>query len=253
MSEITSLGVIGVKLIGNRFKFIVVKRRNTYEFIDFVCGRYRQNDETRLSEMFANMTQLERTHIAYLPYSALWKIVSLGRGERPAYGRQSFRTLRRSPLFRRLIGIRECKKDFDWDFPKGRRETSETELDAAKRELAEEAGCRDITWLDAPPLTYSFIGTDKRAYCYKYFFAYCNDGDRVFVDSTDPIQSFEVVAVSWMNIDELVAAMTDKKALVQRLDDRLGEILDLANNHLNWMFAAALASAAMNTPAGIAK
>lgn len=120
--------------------------------------------------------------------------------------------------------LQNSSKKF-WDFPKGNIDGKETEDEAARRELKEEAGITDIKIME---------GFREEM---KYFYRW--DGDLIDkkvvmflgeVDSPDVKISWEHAAFEWLLFEDAKKLLRDKKL----------EILEKANEFLssrlsNWM------------------
>ena len=66
----------------------------------------------------------------------------------------------------------------EWEFPKGRRNYKEKDLDCALREFEEETGisASKLNIIEnVLPFEETFIGTNHKSYKHKYFLAYLND------------------------------------------------------------------------------
>src|SRR5574343_745074 len=89
--------------------------------------------------------------------------------------------------------------DGHWSFPKGHKEGEENGIDAAKRELLEEAGVSDADFADLPPLYEQYTFSDSRGITYdktvKYFIAFAKD-DIV------KIQESEISEYKWATYEE---------------------------------------------------
>ena len=66
----------------------------------------------------------------------------------------------------------------EWEFPKGRRNSKERDIDCALREFEEETGInknRISVIENILPFEEIFIGTNHKSYKHKYFLAYMNE------------------------------------------------------------------------------
>jgi ADP-ribose pyrophosphatase YjhB (NUDIX family) len=114
----------------------------------------------------------------------------------------------------------------EWEFPKGRRNFQEKDLDCALREFEEETGLAraDIKILEnVLPFEEIFIGSNHKSYKHKYFLAYT---DKIN-DNLLNFQPTEVSKMEWKTIDECLAAIRpyhlDKKQIIQNINKVLNE------------------------------
>ena len=114
----------------------------------------------------------------------------------------------------------------EWEFPKGRRNFQEKDIECALREFEEETGYsrNDIVIIDnLMPFEEIFIGSNHKSYKHKYYLAYMNE----IIDSLDNFQKSEVSKLEWMTIDECLEAIRpyhlEKKQLISNIDKILRE------------------------------
>ncbi len=125
-------------------------------------------------------------------------------------------------LFRQEKGERFylfVKKEAGWlDIPKGRVEEGETDLDAAKREVAEETGIKSFRIVDGfnYELNYFFnVGGQNVHKFVKYFLAETKD-KKVKI-------SLEHIGYAWLNFEQALEALTfeNLKELLVEADEFL--------------------------------
>ena len=93
----------------------------------------------------------------------------------------------------------------EWEFPKGRRNQKEKDLDCALREFEEETGIDkiDIKIVEnVLPFEEIFIGSNHKSYKHKYFLAFMeksNDSD----DNLNNFQKTEVSKLEWKTINDV--------------------------------------------------
>ena len=94
----------------------------------------------------------------------------------------------------------------EWEFPKGRRNYQEKDLECALREFEEETGYsqKDVTVIEnVLPFEEIFIGSNHKSYKHKYFLAYMNDT----IDNLQNYQKTEVSKVEWKTIEECLVSI----------------------------------------------
>jgi ADP-ribose pyrophosphatase YjhB (NUDIX family) len=99
------------------------------------------------------------------------------------------------------------------EFSKGRRDkdSGESEMQCARRELKEETGIREDQYemLNVSPIKEMFIGINGYRYIYIYYLARMKPGksDKVFVDEKNVRQFSEVSEVFWSNHESILASL----------------------------------------------
>ena len=114
----------------------------------------------------------------------------------------------------------------EWEFPKGRRNFKEKDLECALREFEEETGIMQnkITIVEnVLPFEEIFIGSNHKAYKHKYFLAYMNDIEY----SLNHFQLSEVSKLEWKNIEQCLESIRpynlEKKELIKNINKVLQE------------------------------
>jgi 8-oxo-dGTP pyrophosphatase MutT (NUDIX family) len=119
-------------------------------------------------------------------------------------------------------------KETEWEFPKGRRNYQEKDLDCALREFEEETGIpkTNINIIEnVIPFEEIFIGTNHKSYKHKYFLAYYKENGRE--DNLENYQKSEVSKLEWKTIDECLESIRpyslEKKQLITNINKVLQE------------------------------
>jgi 8-oxo-dGTP pyrophosphatase MutT (NUDIX family) len=114
----------------------------------------------------------------------------------------------------------------EWEFPKGRRNNKEKDLECALREFEEETGINSSKLIiveNILPFEEIFIGTNHKSYKNKYFLAYMNETD----DILNSFQTTEVSKIEWKTIDECLESIRpynlEKKELIKNINKVLQE------------------------------
>lgn len=161
------------------YEYLMICRRNTFGYIDFVRGKYSVHNILYLRRLFSEMTKQEKQNIISMPYEQIWAdmwetpapisaqsqplITSALQQEtkettttpvpvsfrmEESNAKHKFEQLRTGVCDENgcLVTLETlCKSgeewlDPEWEFPKGRRNYSEKELTCALREFQEETG-----------------------------------------------------------------------------------------------------------------
>lgn len=114
----------------------------------------------------------------------------------------------------------------EWEFPKGRRNYQEKDLDCAVREFEEETGYQrsDISIIEnLIPFEEIFIGSNYKSYKHKYFLAYM-DTEK---DILHNFQKTEVSKLEWKTLDQCLECIRpynlEKKNLIMNINKVLQE------------------------------
>ena len=117
----------------------------------------------------------------------------------------------------------------EWEFPKGRRNNKEKDLECALREFEEETGIskNKISVIEnILPFEEIFIGTNHKSYKHKYFLAYMEE-DNEEMEDLEHYQVTEVSKIEWKTIDRCLESIRpynlEKKKLITNINKVLEE------------------------------
>jgi 8-oxo-dGTP pyrophosphatase MutT (NUDIX family) len=117
----------------------------------------------------------------------------------------------------------------EWEFPKGRRNNKEKDLECALREFEEETGIskNKISVVEnILPFEEIFIGTNHKSYKHKYFLAYMEEENEEMAD-LEHYQVTEVSKIEWKTIDKCLESIRpynlEKKKLITNINKVLEE------------------------------
>lgn len=216
--EISNLTKRNNKELFPMIKYLVIQRKDTIGYVDFIRGRYTDNEH--LQRLFDEMTDYEKSNVCNLTFDELWDDIFISkRRSRLLFAsdydnsKEKFCSLKTNNLINWFVS--KAKYNFkytEFSFPKGRMNNNETQLKAAQREFYEE------TSLDPTRITLKgkcfeevFTGTNDIKYRHIYFLAeYNNNGlqqqqgyDNCRINFKNIKQAGEVKNVCWLNYPEL--------------------------------------------------
>lgn len=188
-APIISYGIIGYIRDENIIKYLMVQKKDTIAFIEFIRGKYSHNNLEYITKLLSNMTIGERHFISAGNFDALWSYLwkHYSNGAHLQYYNSS-----KSKMNKLLEGIDNNgskitlidmlssitgNKDEPWEFPKGRTELDESPLDCAIREFTEETGFeinRDIIDTSTEYVE-TYIGMNGTIYKTVYYLANISD------------------------------------------------------------------------------
>ena len=209
---ITSYGIIAMRQTATGTQYLLICRRDSLSFIEFVRGKYSITEREYLHALLSNMTQAEHAKIRSLTFEQLWRSVW---GSAADTHKTDFELSQRK--FKALGDIGALLDahptpwlEPEWGFPKGRRNTNETDLGGAMREFREETNLRDSQFnvlQNVLPLVESFQGSNNIQYCHKYYLAICPLDTEVAVHHENPHMSREIGNIGWFTLEEALAKL----------------------------------------------
>ncbi len=204
---------------GGQLQILMVQRKDSLRFVEFVRGKYNISDIEYLKQIFMNITPEEQALILRSEFHELWQHV-WGSPNPKSYrndfeqSQLKFNELKSMPgkdgksLLQELIeSSKSIWDEPEWGFPKGRRNRFEDDLKCAIRETEEETGLHKHQlniFENVEPLSETFYGDNKVYYCHKYFLAMTNGPCDVKVIETNPLMVREIRAIRWVSVDEAI-------------------------------------------------
>jgi len=240
---ITSYGIIAFKCGSEGIEYLMIRRKDSFGYIDFIRGKYSINNLTHMITMVNEMSIDEKYRILNMPFDKLWTNmwgeINTGniqyKNEETA-SKKKFESLREGILINdKFINLKDIVemsntswKETEWEFPKGRRNQKEKDLECALREFEEETGIKsnEITIVEnILPFEEIFIGSNHKSYKHKYFLAYMN----TFVEN-NRLNNFQVTEVSkleWKTLENCLESIRpynlEKKELIININKVLQE------------------------------
>ena len=213
---ILSMGVIAYRKVNNTYEYLMIRRRNSLGYVDFIRGKYALNNELYLQKIVEVMTEQELKDIQTEPFDKLWD--DLWRENKHQYVNEyltakekHYKLKRGYQLMGSFISLSEIiqKKtsiwlEPEWGFPKGRRNYKENDYLCAIREWEEETGYnRDQMNIinNIVPYIEIFLGTNNKSYKYKYFIARFKETHNKVPTN---YEKTEVSSVKWCTYSECI-------------------------------------------------
>ena len=235
---ITSYGIVLFRSSEKGLQYLMLRRKDSFGYIDFIRGKYMQNNLEHLQIIFDEMSVAEREKIRINNFESLWKMMwgpqdCSYKGEEIS-SQKKFDALRQGmQIGDNMISLDNlieqsitCWKETEWEFPKGRRNFQEKDLDCALREFEEETGFskRDIKIVEnVIPFEEIFLGSNHKSYKHKYFLAYTDNT----TDELDKYQKTEVSKLDWKTLEECLDSIRpyslEKKQLIININKVLQE------------------------------
>ena len=182
-------------------KFLLIQRKHSLSYIEFMRGRYNEKDINDLKQLFSLMSKTEVENIKKKEFQVLWDKLWNKTARSKAFlkelsnSKNKFSYCKKNNLFDELESNYETP---EWGFPKGRRNRYEKNLDCAIREFEEETNYKNYTIFNR--INYmeeTFKGTNMIDYKHIYYFA-GSDSDQI----NDINDTYEVGNIGWYSYSD---------------------------------------------------
>ena len=234
-NPITSIGIIGIKQTVNGLKYLMIRRKDSLGYIDFMRGKYPIGNKSYLINILKEMTTEEKEKLLKYDFDTLWKDLwgeNLGIQYRheERISRDKYNNLKNGLLFEnKEYNLESLIKDItttwnepEWGFPKGRRNFQEKDLPCALREFSEETGYKmnQVKIIqNIIPFEEIFTGSNLKSYKHKYYVAF------IVENNENPLLKYkcnEVSKIDWYNYTECLSKIRsynlEKKNILKRVD-----------------------------------
>jgi 8-oxo-dGTP pyrophosphatase MutT (NUDIX family) len=224
----------------NQLEVLLIKRRYTYAYAEFMNGSYypadfRRNSigETRLINLFSEMTTEDKVLIMGMNFSSMWYHIWMSKNKSRQYYmvKSRFEAAFKSDNGKRLREMISSAGNgrHIWDIPKGRPNyENEGDVRCAVREFEEETGIDKSNYVIYPEVKKKHSYTDKGVvYDFIYFLAFTKYEDaQINIISREQLS--EVGDIKWMDI-HLIRAIDEKK----RLENILRPLMSYMKKRIN--------------------
>lgn len=220
---VISYGIICFRSPGGVPEYLIVQRKDTFSFVDFMRGKYDLDNRGYILKMFRMMTPGERALIRDNTFEHCWKYLwnNSNRGKRWVEYEESrtrFNILKEGYLISSVSGetvpfgisdvmahCAETEYEPEWGFPKGRRNINEGDMKTAFREFSEETGVptNALMLLSHKPFDETFSGSNGIRYRHVYFVA------RVEDDCVTRLCANELRDSRWAGFEEACQKFSD--------------------------------------------
>jgi 8-oxo-dGTP pyrophosphatase MutT (NUDIX family) len=204
-----SNGVIAYRSTTRGREYLMIRRKDSLGYVDFMRGKYSLNDRDHLRGIIDEMSMDEKKRILTTKFDTLWGELwghDIGAKYRIEQNtsRDKFSVLRSDGTLTKLVNESTTKwTEPEWGFPKGRRNYLEKDLECAVREFSEETGYTsyDIEIVfNVVPFEEIFTGSNYKSYKHCYYLAH-------YIGSSSGMpqhQTSEVGKLEWKTYDDCI-------------------------------------------------
>jgi 8-oxo-dGTP pyrophosphatase MutT (NUDIX family) len=190
-------------------KILLIRRRHSLSFVEYIRGRYIPNNIDHLKELFFNMTNDELNLIKNSSFKDLW--IYLWNGDDKNFKKDYSSSLIKhnflidNNFFNLLLNYVSPYNEPEWGIPKGRRKYKENDIDCAFREFNEETNVdtNNLDILDLFPVYENYTSLIGSKYKNNYFISEYNSNDfSLYSHSHESDQYREVSDIKWFSFED---------------------------------------------------
>lgn len=184
-------------------KFLLIQRKHSLSYIEFLRGKYNENDIKKVINMFELMSKKEVENIKNNDFEYLWDNLWKDTAKSKTFLKEMFIAKNKFIYLKKNNVIDNLKSKYlepEWGFPKGRRNKYENNNDCAHREFIEETNLLNYMQFDRiGAVEETFNGTDNNLYKHIYYIAGSDENEL-----TNNFDNYEVGNIGWFTINEVL-------------------------------------------------
>ena len=249
---VISCGNIIFRLDNDEPEILMIQRKDSLCYIEFLRGKYDIYNINYIQILIDKCNIEEKKNILEKSFNILWKELWLIDKENKSYlnnsdykkGYEKFSKLSKGFLYQKTNEKINLKYfinksltnyyETEWEFPKGRRNNNETNLECAKREFNEETNYNDKDYeLIENIQTFSeeFLGENKVRYKYIYYIGNLkNLNKKVFIDKKNKSQYSEIKNIQWLTKDDSLNIIRDYHHTRRDVINKIFNLLELLSS-----------------------
>lgn len=242
---ILSLGILLYKYFSdtNKIKFLLVRRKDSIGYVEFIRGKYVTNDIEYIEKLFFQMSKDEIIRIKNNNFEYLWEnlwMYNKFKTKKKFYqndiiiAKKKFNSIDEGYYVNdKLINLNyfidkvvDPWNETEWGIPKGRRNIKETNHQAAIREFIEETGLTNEQFKIIPniePFSEEYLGSDNILYKHIYYLAISLGDINFYLDDNSKYQITEISKIGLFDRNQCLSIIRDyyieKKKIISNAEE----------------------------------
>ncbi len=186
-NPIVSYGIMLFKYINNNFHLLLVQRKDSISYIEFIRGKYSITNTSKLLTILSNITKNELNMILNHNFDYLWNLLwssNIDKTSAKKFEKEYSASMKKFNFIKSktntiniydiLTVLKINYNETEWGIPKGRRNLNESDIDVAQREFEEETNIKSSDYVilkSINPIRERFVGTNNIKYDHIYYIA----------------------------------------------------------------------------------
>lgn len=184
-------------------KFLMVQRKHSLSYIEFLRGRYNEHDLEKIKDIFELMSKKEVAEIKLNDFETLWNNLWKETAKSKSFLKEMSTSIHKFNILKKNKIIDNFESKFEnpeWEFPKGRRNKFENNNNCANREFIEETNLSNYIQFDRiNPVEEVFRGTNNIKYKNIYYFGSSEEEELSY-----SFDNYEIGNIGWFTLDEVL-------------------------------------------------
>ena len=227
---IMSFGIICYRTNKENIEYLMIRRKDTLGYVDFLRGKYNINNDFHIKKLFYEMTCYEINNIINNDYTYLWRKLWNKPNEKcDNRNIDKFNYIKLNKVDIILSSNNDKWVEPEWGFPKGRRNGKENDYECSIREFEEETGYKSENLVIIKNLSFVeevFTGSNAKSYKHKYYLCKLDMNDTLYEDN---FQKTEIGDMKWVDYEGCLKLIREynyeKKNLLKKINNLLNNNL----------------------------
>ena len=198
----------------DKIKFLLIQRKYSFAYVDFIRGKYDENNTNDIIKILSLMTKEEIENIFNNEFLKLWKELWQKTANYKQFNKEfnisqdKFNNVKNIVNIN-MINMSELYKTPEWGFPKGRKNRNETNIKCAQREFREETNLDKDQYIVLSKLNTfeELVYSQDTLYRLVYYIALAFEEYELQINNI--YQTYEVGMMRWVTYDELILCIRD--------------------------------------------
>lgn len=245
---ITSYGVLLYTYINDIPKIVMIQRKDSLCYIEIIRGKYNIKDINRLKLLLTRISIEEKNNILTKDFDDLWKELWLiNEIKETKYMKEYNKSKKLFNYLKNGYNINNKQYSFnilfnniennylnsEWEFPKGKKNLSESYLEAAERELQEETNINKKDYdiiKNIHQFTEEFKGENNIKYRNIYYIGKCKNINNIFINKDNKNQTYEIKNVKLLTKQEAIDNIRDYNITKIIIIEKIFNFIEKYNN-----------------------
>jgi len=252
-NPVSSYGNIIYKIENDEPKILMIQRKDSLCYIEFIRGKYDLYNSKYIQILINKCSLIEKQKLLNKSFNDLWKELWLISDDNnydnnndyiKAYHKykkiyDGYNDKNNNKINLKIL-INRSKTNYidsEWEFPKGRRNKDENNLQCAKREFMEETNYNENDYKlikNINTFSEEFLGENKIRYKYIYYIGLLQNYKKsTCIDKNNIDQISEIKNIKWLNKQESLNIIRDyhytRRDVINKIFDLVDSIYN--NNH----------------------
>ena len=249
-APITSYGIIIFRFTNSVPEILMINRNKSLCYIEFIRGKYNINNPNYIVILMNKFSTEEKEKLKNNTFEYLWKdlwlledLNNLKFNKDYEKSREKFNNLKKGIFTKgEFINLKELLNrstdkynETEWEFPKGRKNNNEKNIECAIRECREETNFTDNDYellINISPLNEYYTGENKIKYCHIYYLGQLTNYDRELIVDSKNNQSLEISKMEWLSKDKALKKLRDYHKSRFRILDTMFNFLENIEDYI---------------------